>query len=49
MKESDLHYPVKSLLESLGYLVYAEVEPRGAYHAGRADVVGYNKPAVALV
>jgi hypothetical protein len=49
MKESDLYHPIKRLLEGLGYTVYAEVEPRGAYHAGRADVVGYNKPAVAIV
>jgi hypothetical protein len=47
MKESDLYRPVKDALEQLGYEVYAEVE----YGSGgkRADVVGYQHPAVCVV
>jgi hypothetical protein len=50
IKESDLYQPVKRFLEDAGYEVYAEVEPKlsGNWNA-RADVIGYNKPAVCIV
>lgn len=50
VKESDLYNPVKKLLQNMGYEVYAEVEPHvpGNWSA-RADVIGYNKPAVCIV
>jgi len=41
-------YPkVKELLEEMGYEVFSEVQPSFTFR--RADVVGYNKPAVCIV
>lgn len=50
MKESDLYKPIKKLLESKGYEVYAEVEPHAVGNWGaRADIVATNYPAVTIV
>ena len=50
MKESDMYPILRDYLESRGYSVYAEVEPRQVLnHYGRADIIAYSKPAVCIV
>jgi hypothetical protein len=49
VKENEMYKYVKELLEGIGYDVYAEVEVNSWGGSGRADVIGYQKPAVCIV